>query len=943
MDLIDDFIERKHGRAPIAYEHPVMERHLQETYGIMVYQEQVMRLAAELAGLTLGEADTLRKAMGKKDRELMAKQREKFVDGCKANRIDARKAERIWELIEKFAGYGFNKCLTAEACVELADGTVKPIIEVRPGDLVATKDGPHRTLGVRPSGVRPVGRLTLANGMSLSGTPDHPVFTQRGWVNVVDVRRDDFVAVARTLTCGRTAVDDRYPALLGYALSEGSLSYPAHFHLYSTSADELRDMALVLTAFANTRPRVEHRRDKRAASVRPARVDRSRSSEAVEFLHDLCALRGRHACDKRVPTLVDGWDERAIAVLVGKLFQGDGCVHTATRSVYYATSSGGLAEDVRRLLLKLGLSSTVHRKTFAYRGGTRAGFTVNLTGGRTAFRRFATMVGPHLVGVKQRALRHLVARYEDTSAVIARETVDVVPAALCLDEVRAAMRKSFPSLKAGCRALGVAYRLLFADRGKGGVRRDTLVYLAEKLDSPALAALAESPIAWSRPRSFTAEPPAATYDIEVPGAQSFIANGMVVHNSHATCYALVAYQTAYLKANYPTEYMAALLTSEMDRTEKIVQYVEESRAVGLRVEPPDVNRSRTQFTVGDGAIQFGLAAIKNVGVTAIDSIVRAREAGGVFATLVDFCARVDLRLVNRRVIEALIKAGGFDGLNWTRAGLLAALDQAMDAGQRRQRERDEGQVPLFDLGTADAPAGGPAGNGGPAAMAPEWPSSELLAHEKEVLGFYLSGHPLEEFRDTARRLGALSAADLFARPAGARVLLLGQVSALSESATKSGNRMGFGTLDLVDGVVPLTVFPEPYRAAAPALRHRGPVLVRGRTDDSDKGRVVLVDEVRPLGDVLAGGREAAPAAPPLSCRIRMAPAADDEGGMVASVRDLCRAHAGATPLFVHVLLPEQEVVIRSRGLSVSADPTLVAKIEALLGPGSILLEYGGRA
>src|SRR6266851_1504349 len=275
MDLIEDFVNRKHGRSPIAYEHPLMEPVLQETYGIMVYQEQVMRLAADLAGFSLGEADTLRKAMGKKDRELMATQREKFVSGCKANKIDVRKAERIWDLIEKFAGYGFNK-------------------------------------------------------------------------------------------------------------------------------------------------------------------------------------------------------------------------------------------------------------------------------------------------------------------------------------------------------------------------------------------------------------------------------------SHAACYGVVAYQTAYLKANHPTEFMAALLTSEMEKTDKIVQYVEETRAMGLRVEPPDVNVSRADFTVAGEAFHFGLAAIKNVAATEIESIVRTREADGRFAALDDFCARVDLRLVNRRVVECLIKAGAFDSLQSTRAGLLAALDQAMDSGQRQQRDREEGQVSLFD-------------------------------------------------------------------------------------------------------------------------------------------------------------------------------------------------------------------------------------------------------
>ena len=742
MDLIEDFVNRKHGRAPIAYEHPLMERHLQETYGIMVYQEQVMRLAADLAGFSLGEADTLRKAMGKKDRELMATQREKFVAGCKANKIDGRKAERIWDLIEKFAGYGFNKCLTADTRIEMADGSQKAITDIRAGDLVLTKDGPYRARAVRPSGVRPVGRLRLANGMEVRCTPDHPIFTQRGWVNAEDLSRNDFAAVVRELPVGSREV------------------------------------------------------------------------------------QGRH--------------------------------------------------------------------------------------------------------------------------------VDVIPMPLALVPIREAITKSYKSLRAGCHALGISHRMLFCD-GRG-VRRDTVRYLAERLDSPVLHALAESPMGWSRPRGFTLEGEEPTYDFEVPGAASFIANGVAVHNSHAACYGVVAYQTAYLKANYPTEFMAALLTSEMEKTDKIVQYVEETRAMGLRVEPPDVNVSRAQFTVSGDAIHFGLAAIKNVGATAIESIVKVREVDGGFGSLDDFCARVDLRLVNRRVVECLIKAGAFDSLQSTRAGLLASLDQAMDGGQRRQRDREEGQVSLFD-----GLAGGPAPSAPvppPAARVPEWPPEEMLAYEREVLGFYLSGHPLEQYREVSRRIGALGAADLAARSTGSRVLLLGQVSAFTENATKSGNRMAFATLELVDGSVPLTIFPEPYRTCAGALRHKGPVIVKGRADDSDKGRVVLAEEIRPLEEALgaaslagsghgngyANGHGAGHGeADAHACRIRVSAAADSLPAVLAAVKSACREHAGRTPLFLHVLLPEQEVVLRVKELGVNPAPELVGKVEGLLGPGSILVEYAGRA
>src|SRR5205814_709721 len=195
MDLIPDFIARKHGRAKIAYEHPAMEKYTRETYGIMVYQEQIMQIASEMAGFTMGEADTLRRAMGKKDRELMAKQRDKFLAGCVDRGTQAGKAERVWELMEKFAGYGFNKCLAADVWIEMADGTRKPITAIREGDFVVTKDGPQRAHAVRPSGMRPVGRLTLANGFAIRCTPDHPIFTHRGWVNAETLASDDAVAV----------------------------------------------------------------------------------------------------------------------------------------------------------------------------------------------------------------------------------------------------------------------------------------------------------------------------------------------------------------------------------------------------------------------------------------------------------------------------------------------------------------------------------------------------------------------------------------------------------------------------------------------------------------------------------------------------------------------------------------------------------------------------
>jgi len=285
--------------------------------------------------------------------------------------------------------------------------------------------------------------------------------------------------------------------------------------------------------------------------------------------------------------------------------------------------------------------------------------------------------------------------------------------------------------------------------------------------------------------------------------------GYGFNKSHAAAYALVAYQTAYFKANYPVEFMAALLTSEMGDTDKIVKYIEECRAMAIQVEPPDVNTSAVQFSVTGEAIRFGLAAIKNVGQAAMESILKTRAEAGPFRSLEDFCARVDLRLVNRRVIESLIKAGAFDSLGLPRAHLLARVDEALERGQRTQRDRSDGQPSFFDLLPTPAPP--------PAAdpvVVPEWEPDQRLAFEKEVLGFYVSGHPLARFGPLIESLGITSTAALATKSAGARVLLLGHVVGLREIPTKSGNRMAFATLEDMDGTVEVTVFPEPFKAAA---------------------------------------------------------------------------------------------------------------------------------
>jgi DNA polymerase III subunit alpha len=225
---------------------------------------------------------------------------------------------------------------------------------------------------------------------------------------------------------------------------------------------------------------------------------------------------------------------------------------------------------------------------------------------------------------------------------------------------------------------------------------------------------------------------------------------------------------------------------------------------------------------------------------------------------------------------------------------------------------------------------------------PEWDDDQRLAYEKEVLGFYVSGHPLARFEGVAESLGVTSSAELANRSHGARVTLFGHVAAIKETATKSGNRMAFLTLEDMAGTVDVTVFPEPYKAAAPLLRSREPVVVRGRVDDSDKGRVVLAEDVRPLEQSMAGGARPRPGGEPTACRVRVY-GGDAAGATLAALRRLCEEHAGTVPVFLHVLLPGHEVVVRARAVAVDATGDLVTKLETLLGAGAAVIEHAGRA
>ena len=344
---------------------------------------------------------------------------------------------------------------------------------------------------------------------------------------------------------------------------------------------------------------------------------------------------------------------------------------------------------------------------------------------------------------------------------------------------------------------------------------------------------------------------------------------------HATPYAKVAYQTAYLKRHYPVAFMAALMNSVMGQEAKMALYIEECRRLGIQVLPPDVNTSYTRFVPDGQTIRFGLGAVKNVGWNAVDAIVAAREQGGPFTGLRDFCERVDLRPLNRRAIESLIMAGAFDrvappgGRPARRSQMLEALDRILDDAQKLQRHRQAGQISLFDLGVS-----GPQGGGqGDLPDIPELPPQRLLAMEKEVLGFYVSGHPLRQYQAALAVHGCIPVAALPEQRDGARVAVGGMLAGLKQVTTRAGANMAFLTLEDQTGQVEVVVFPRVLQACARVLREEQPLLVRGRLQVQEEEVKVLADEVALLRDDAKPRRPQPPEAAATPVRARPAASA----------------------------------------------------------------------
>jgi len=389
-------------------------------------------------------------------------------------------------------------------------------------------------------------------------------------------------------------------------------------------------------------------------------------------------------------------------------------------------------------------------------------------------------------------------------------------------------------------------------------------------------------------------------------------SGYGFNKSHSTAYALISYRTAYLKANYPVEFMTALLTSERDNTEKIVEYVFEAQRMGLEVLPPDINESEVLFkTVNEKTIRFGLVAIKNVGKGAAESIVGARKEGK-YASLEDLSSRVDLRLANRKVLESLIKCGAMDYFGASRAKMFASLDIILEGAQKTQKEKSSGQLSFFEFQKTT--------NNLPDVK--EWPEPQLLSFEKDMLGFYVSGHPLARYAKQLKRFVSCSTSSLHEHKDQDMIKIVGLIAKIKQTITRvKQEKMAILKLEDLDGAVEALIFPRAYQKISRYIQLNTIVHIRGTLNLKEDTPKIIVEDLFPFEEIyklitamninLSGIRE----------------------NIFETLKTLLGDYRGNIPVYLRLNTPAKSRVqlVVGEGLYVNPSEKLIQDLDELLG------------
>jgi DNA polymerase-3 subunit alpha len=911
--------------------------------------------------------------------------------------------------LKHITGHTYGICLTGDSLVfDAASGRRRRLDSLVDHDGVRVQgvDDDLRTRHNRitrwlDNGVRPVYRLTLANGTRVRATANHEFLTEDGWRRLDHVAPGDHLATPAKLELaggGRTLSETERARIrvLAYLLADGGRSSPTPPAFYSSDAALVADFersceqafpGLRLSRYEQARrvTRIYAARDQDVTGAyhAPSALEMWLREDGLRWkLSDIRAAggnrRGLRSAEKWVPEHVFELADEEVARFLASFWDCDG--HVGTRSAFAKTISERLATDIQTLLLRLGIRSTITTSGYEARDGSaRTAYQVTTRGTQA----FARLIQPFMVTAK----RDVATWARDTSITVDRESARQEMFALAGATSAPAAERLFGLRRQHFEAPALSRR------------RVEVSGLSTAIGSAELPELNRaSRVAWQEVVSIEPAGEERVFDIEVEGTHNFVANNLIAHNcifqeqameiakniagfspaeaddlrkaigkkihvlmaslkdkfiegavkndtpdavarqlwadietaqdysfnkSHAACYALIAYRTAWLKANHPCEYMAALISSVMSTKDKVPYYVNACDELGIEVLPPDVNTSMTDFAVVEGKIRFGLNAVKNVGETAANAIIAARVAEGPFESIWDFVERVDPQIVNKRALEALVKCGALDSTGAPRQGMLAALDQALAWGQKYASDRLLGQGSIFDLGPVEEAK--PKHH--PVIPPGELEKNELLRLEKETLGLYVSEHPLHAIRDQLRRKTDCTLAELERRRDGEVVTVAGIVGGVKQLTTKKGEPMVFMELDDVTGGAECVVFNSVYAASRELCVVDRILVVKGRVDHKQAGETkLLAMEVSTF--------EAVPERRDVRLKID---ARHAKAGIVRELASLLREYPGEAPVLVLLDRAAGPQTLQfGPEFKVHPDGDFFAEVKALLGESAVL-------
>ncbi len=850
MELIPSYIKRKKKEEEITYLHPKLRPILEKTQGIMVYQEQLMKMAQEIAGFSLSEADVLRKAVGKKIKELLKDQEKKFIEGCVKNNVQKKTAEKLWQWILPFASYGFNKCVSGET--KIIDTENGRLIKVK--DLYENKKLVKKTFSIDKenkvkeskitdvifNGIKPTFELKTKSGKKITTTDNHPFLTPSGWKDLKEIKEGERIATPRIIHSPKKVIEieDYRVTLLGYLLAEGNFCHPSGFYFYSNSKEEINDYIKNLEKFKNTTGKIDY--SKSAIAVYSKRKEKKEKSEAVEWIREV-GLGYKKATEKFFPEFVFQLSNKQLSILIAKMFQGDGCINLKQYpSIFYATSSKDIAENLSHLLLRFGIISTIHKKEFKYRQTKKIGYTINISR-YDNIKKFIDNFSFYLLSNKRNVLKEIEKKHPILNGTkkiwSAHGSIDIIPASIVRPLIRTAVLTGNLSFKETAEKFNFSNRLFLNDPRKIGYLRETVQHISQSLKIKELEPFYHSDIFWDKVISIKNKGKEETYDLTIEGTHNFIANDIFVHNSHSTAYAMIAYQTAYLKAHYPVEFMASLLTSEKNDTERVAMLIEECKKMNIEVLPPDINQSLKNFTVipGERKITFGMLAIKNVGEGVIDKITEERKKGE-FKSIGDFIERTSSKEINKKSLESLIKTGTFDRFE-ERNKLLHNLERLLQWSREISKTKANGQIGLFSTESLKKEI--------TLSDAEPLKESQKLKWEKELLGLYISSHPLSSMKDFLEK-NTLSISKINHSLINKKVKLGGIISKLKKIITKNGKVMIFLTLEDLTEKAEITLFPSVIENSKAAIEEEKIVFIKGRVDKRNGDLQVVADEIEEI-------------------------------------------------------------------------------------------------